>query len=61
MCFISNHISFIVILLAMTYYVTGFMFKESAKNAPIIGTICDNLQSLYIDKESIEIRKLMFV
>ena len=59
-CFISNHISFIDILLAMTYYGTGFMSKESVKNTPIFGTICNSLQSLYVDRESTENRHLMF-
>ena len=36
------------------------MSKESVKNAPIIGTICDSLQSLYVDRESTENRHLMF-
>jgi len=59
-CFISNHVSFIDILLAMTYYGTGFVSKASVKNTPIFGSICSSLQSLYVERENNENRQLIF-
>ena len=58
-CFICNHVSFIEILLAMTFFGTGFMSKASVKDVPLFGSIAISLQSLFVERGDKENRQLM--
>ena len=57
--FICNHISFIDILLAMTYFGTGFISKTDVKSVPLFGSIAVSLQSLFVDRKNEENRQLI--
>lgn len=49
---ISNHVSYLDILFGMATFAPGFVAKEAVSRAPVIGTICTTLGSLYVDRSA---------
>ena len=56
-CYISNHTSFLDILIGMALYGAGFVGKKSVKNVPIFGDIGIGIGSIFVDREQGDSRK----
>ena len=59
---ISNHVSLIDVLIFLTLpTLNSFLSKESVRNFPLIGPICDRIQSIYLVRsDNIENRVVLF-
>ena len=55
-CIISNHVSWVDILIMMSFNGSGFITSNAVKSFPFIGTVCTLLGSIYIDRASKENR-----
>jgi len=44
----------------MRYYGVCFLSKSTIKKAPILGSVCTSLQSLYVERENKENRQFIF-
>ena len=51
-CYISNHTSSYDMVISMALYGTGFVSKIGVIKVPIIGTLLNYLQSIFVDRSS---------
>ena len=56
---ISNHISFIEIILAVKYFGVGFIAKKEVDKIPVVGSIGTAMKSLYVDRTNEQNRHLI--
>ena len=54
---ISNHIGFFDVLLVLYLFQTGFIAKITVKDYPIIGSIAQGINCLFVNRENEEARK----
>ena len=52
-CYISNHTCVYDMIISMALYGTGFVAKVGMMNTPIIGTLLQNLQSIFVDRSDV--------